>query len=304
MSGRDEAVAIRAGDAELALRPGVGGSVQSFRVAGVEILRATDPGARDARALAGFPLLPFSGRIDRGRFTFRGREVRLRPNFPPEPHAIHGTSWQQAWRVADREARGIRLVFEHDAVDAPGAWPWRYGAEQRFRLEPRRLHLALSITNRSDEPMPAGLGWHPYLPVARSGPAWLEADVTEVWRSGDAMIPSGPTALTEATDLRRPRDVTGLALDDAFGVGAEPSLIAWPEDGVRLRLASSDLLRHLVVYTPVGGSFFCVEPTSHAPDAVNSRLPPDRTGLRELAPGATLSAEIRLDIEAVGPGRS
>lgn len=297
MSEPDDRVAIHVGDAALSLRPRVGGSVEAFRVGGVDVLRPAAPGARDARDGAGFPLLPFSGRIDRACFTFRGREVRLAANFPPEPHAIHGTSWQRAWQVADVDTDTIRLAFTHDDVEAAGAWPWRYRAEQRFRLEARRLDLELALENRSDEPMPAGLGWHPYFPTVRSGPARLSADVVEVWRSGDAKIPSGPSALTPETDLRAPRDVTGLALDDAFGAGDGATVIEWVGDGPRLRMTSSASLRHLVVYTPPGKPFFCVEPTSHAPDAVHSALPPERSGLRVLEPGGTLEATIRLDVD-------
>ena len=64
-------------------------------------------GSGNVRTHAGFPLVPYSGRIDHGRFTFQGREYRVPPNFPPEPHAIHGEGWMQAWTVerADADSR-------------------------------------------------------------------------------------------------------------------------------------------------------------------------------------------------------
>ena len=46
---------------------------------------------------ASFPLVPFVNRIRGGRFTFRGREVRLAPNMAGDPSPLHGQGWLNPW---------------------------------------------------------------------------------------------------------------------------------------------------------------------------------------------------------------
>ena len=47
-------------------------------------------------------------------------------------------------------------------------------------------------------------------------------------------------------------------------------------------------LDFLTVYTPPGRPFFCVEPVSHATDAVNLSALAADVGMRSLEPGTTL----------------
>lgn len=299
MSTGLEAVILRRADMELELCPSVGGGVVAFTVGDVDVLRRA---SRDAIAagiptgMAAFPLFPFCGRIAGARFRFEDRDVVLEPNFPPEPHAIHGRAWQNAWQLEECTETSASLLYDSASSNAIDDWPWPYRATQRFVLENDGLRLSLSITNDSDARMPAGLGWHPYF---RLGDARLCADVREIWRSGDDMITAGPTTLDASNDLRSPRDVSGLEFDDGFGVGDARTEIAWPTSGIRASLEATSALRHLIVFTPPGQDFFCVEPVSHAPDAVNSALPFERTGSVVLAAGERLEAEIRLRVQAI-----
>ena len=48
---------------------------------------------------ASFPLVPYVNRIRGGRFTFRGREVRLAPNMAGDPSPLHGQGWLSPWQV-------------------------------------------------------------------------------------------------------------------------------------------------------------------------------------------------------------
>jgi aldose 1-epimerase len=57
-------------------------------------------------------------------------------------------------------------------------------------------------------------------------------------------------------------------------------------------------LDFLVVYTPPGRPFFCVEPVSHVTDAFNlAAAGRTDTGSRALAPGETLRAAVTLSLE-------
>lgn len=277
-------------DSVLTLAPETGGSVQAWRWRGHDVLRAGREGGGPLE-MAGFPLAPFSGRIAKGRFAFDGREISLPPNFLPEPHAIHGQAWQARWDLAARSDREAVMTYNHGG----DVWPWPYRVEQRFVLRDTGLTVSLSLTNLADTPMPAGIGWHPYFPDAAD--ATLAAPVTAIWQRDEAGLATKPIRPSAGQDVSVGRHVASLDLDDCFSVNAAPIKIAWREKGLSMDVTRSGPLDFLIVYAPPGEDFFCVEPVSHVPDAVNSQLGLDETGLRVLEPGKTLSGHIDLAVE-------
>src|SRR5512144_2694183 len=103
---------LRTGCAELEVVPAIGGGVARFTVAGIDVVRAaTDQAiaAGDVRALACYPLVPYSNRIDNARLAVGGRACALSRNFGAHPHAIHGVGWQRPWRVVPGDARRLLL---------------------------------------------------------------------------------------------------------------------------------------------------------------------------------------------------
>ncbi len=279
---------LSCGPLSLDIEPNLGGSVVRFERNGVPILRATPRGDElTALQASAFPMTPFAGRILNGQFSFAGEAVQLPRNFPPEPHAIHGFGWQTGWQIAacDKTTATLRHRYEGDD------WPWQYESLQRFGVTHDELRLTMSITNRSDRDMPAGLGWHPYFPRKDAN---IQADTHTVWRTDDNLVPAPPILVTPHFDLSRTRPVDLLDFDHAFGVGSTVQHLTWPDRTVTM--SSDPLFSKLIVFTPPGEDYFCVEPASHAPDAVNSSLPPEQTGLKILKPGKTLSGTIRLTI--------
>jgi aldose 1-epimerase len=291
-----EAITLRCGPLGVVLAPPVGGSIARFwsetsgRV--VELLRpapAEGLPARDPWHMASFPLVPWSNRIRAGRFSFAGRVVAQDPNYPPEPHVIHGHGWAAAWTVVDQSPAATALEYRHDA----GAWPWAYRAVQRIALSAEHLMLELRLTNESGAPMPAGLGWHPYVP--RTAATTLSAEVGGCWLTdAEAM----PTALVKPLPARDPScglPVDRVALDNVFTGWTGRAVVDWPEHRARLAIEAGPPLDHLVIYTPPGRAFFCVEPVSHVTDAFNlAAAGRTDTGTLVLAPGETVNAWVRL----------
>ncbi len=270
----------------LQLDPALGGSVLRLQQMGVDMLR---PAARPCASpldSAAFPLLPFVGRIDHGRFTLDGRLIELGATSGAEPHALHGHGWRACWDARTSLPDRVVLDYEH----APDTWPWHYSAQQVFLLEEEALTLKLSIRNLSAEPMPAGLGWHSYF--AKDG-ARLNAPVQRWWPGGADSVP------TLSQDIARNGvledvDLTTLSLDNAFQRIDSLASIEWPERRQRLEMETTANLSHCLVYTPEGENFFCYEPVSHAPNAHNSEEPAALTGLEWLRTGEVMSATIRL----------
>jgi aldose 1-epimerase len=294
MTGPDPTrIELTDGEARLILAPDVGGGVARLTWRGMEIFRpatARSLTANDALGLGSFPLVPFAGRISEGRFRLAGREVRLPPNLPGETDAIHGQGWRNAWQVAAREQATAALVFDHPA----GAWPWDYRAKQTFTLTSNALVQRLSVTNTSLDPMPAGLGVHPYFP--RDDETRLRAEVGGVIVS--ARDPPAP--LPPAWDWRGEGLVTEF-VDNQFVGWTGAARIVWPRRNLTVAITCDPATPYLVIYAPGGRDHLCVEPVSHRLDAVNRSPGGSDDGMALLEPGQTSSMTVTFTWRALAP---
>jgi aldose 1-epimerase len=290
MADTTDVLRLRHGAFELEVCPRVGGSITAFRHQGRDLMRpagqalfaSADPGAASS-----FALVPFSNRIADRRFGFQGQIYELPPNFPSEPHAIHGQGWQHAWAVAEASAGRAVLDFAHRIAGTP----FDYRARQTLALGDRGLDITLEVTNAGGGAMPAGLGVHPYF--VRTPGVTLRARLARVWLMDERKIPTTPAPLPAAWDFARAPRVESLEMDHCFGGWDGRALLHWPETGITLEIGAEPLFGHLVIYIPPGQDFFCVEPVSQVNDGFNlaARGTPD-TGVRVLASGETLRGRV------------
>ncbi len=289
-----DVLTISAGPLSAGVAPAAGGALSHFRRDdGFDLFRAATPEVianRDPMGVASFPLVPFSGRIERGKLTFLGRTHQLAINLPPEKNAIHGDGWQNPWQVEHADATSVRL-----ALPNPGrGWPWAYTAHQTYSLAPDALTVEMSITNESDDPMPAGLGVHPWYDWTPD--ATLQFNATDVFNVNEEYLHTGATPIPARWDFSEARRVEGTDLANCFAGWDGRAVVAWPDRGVSITIEAGPPFGHLVVYTPPGQNFFCVEPVSNTTDAFNlhergEETPP--TGTVTVAPGDTMRAAAR-----------
>ena len=259
-----------------------GGAVDWLRPASAETLRRGDP-----LGMACFPLVPFSNRIRHGRFEFGGRRVALPRNRADMPHPIHGHGWQAPWATAAQAVDALTLEHAHGA----DAWPFPYRARQRFVLSDAALTITLEVENLGREPMPAGLGLHPYF--RRGAGARVAATVDRVWLTDDAVMPTELAPVPADWRLAEGLDVDAVALDNGFAGWNGYARIDWPASGQALAIEADAAFQFLVVFTPPGADFFCVEPVSHCTDAFNlATAGRNDTGMVALAPGERLSGAV------------
>ena len=289
-----EQLVLHAGSLELTLSPSIGGSIRDFhfvhtdgsRTALMRPCTVKAPGVLD---MASFPLVPYVNRIRRGAFTFRGREVRLTPNMAGDISPLHGQGWLNPWTVESSNGRSAELRFVH----AAGEWPWSYEATQRFELDEHGFSVRLTCTNTSDDPMPCGLGQHPYFPC---GPETrLDTVVETVWTIDEHVLPVEQIPAAGRFDLSE-RLVCGQNLDHGFGGWGGSARLSDPVWPAELELTSPDV-RFFQLYSPASGGIFVAEPVSHANAALNAPESewPD-LGIRVLEPGASASLDMRLDV--------
>ncbi|MCB0064607.1 MAG: hypothetical protein KDE19_20935, partial [Caldilineaceae bacterium] len=197
-------------------------------------------GASDLKA-SSFILIPYSNRIENGAFTFQGKAYQLANG---ARHASHGDVRTRPWQVAEQSDTQITCTFD-SANFTDVNWPWPFTATVRYALVGNQLGSTLTVTNRGQSAMPAGLGWHPYYnrTITRDGePILLHFEVTTVYPdANDNRIPSGPAQpLAANQDFRTERQLTPENFIDACFYGYDGNgTIAWPESGIRLRYQAS-----------------------------------------------------------------
>ena len=144
----------------------------------------------------------------------------------------------------------------------------------RFRLSAEGLRAEFTIENQDKLTLPFGLGVHPYFAILGAGEqTFVRVEAEKKMEATADLLPTGVLLSLDGApfDLRQPRPLSELALDDVYW-GMKPGKAAGYEArdvGVKLDLRASDDFTHMVVYTPKGRPFFCLENQTSSTDAHN-----------------------------------
>jgi len=285
----DTAFELSNGEIRMEIAPSVGGSVCGLWLGEMPILEST-PASQliSARKSASYPLVPYSNRIANAEFQWNGRSYRLLKNFHPEPHAIHGVGWEQAWTVVQRGPSSASISLIHGASDS---WPFDFDATQIFTLEPHALVMEMAITNRFRSEAPVGLGWHPFF-VKRPG-MHLRFAAAGRWEMDAGNLPT--------QHLPNPgldTDLDQLKVDHCFD--GWDGILTLIDPLMQIRVLAQTM-NHLVVYTTPQRTNVALEPVSHANNALNllatGKGSAEHLGVHILKPGQTFSSSMRIELE-------
>ncbi len=265
---------LRGPDGALAeIVPAWGGSVVALEIGGRPVLEPApfDEIARKPTSY-GIPILfPFPNRIRDGRFSFEGVELRIDP-------PRHGLVRDKPWRVTGSGARQTEawVTLRLDARDHPEAilvqFPFPFELDITYRLGAQTFELEAFARNVGGRAMPAGFGIHPYFDAPAGGNVSVPA--SELWELSDSLPTGRIVPVDDRRDLRQPRAIAGLALDDLYtGVASDADGLARCAilDPGRRTLIEFEprSLPEVVVYTPPSRRAICIEPQSCPTDAFN-----------------------------------
>ena len=293
----DPPLTLRCGCLELELSPSIGGAISNFVWALGDrrspILRGSHSPLENVLDSASFPLVPFVNRIRGGRFSFRDRQLQLSANMPGDPSPLHGQGWTSAWRTETVSEAEAVLVFDHE----PGEWPWRYQARQTVRLAGDSLWHRLTCRNLSDEPMPCGLGIHPYF---NCGPGTrIQTFVDHVWTVDGDVLPVDKVPAAGRYDIAD-APVCGRGLDNGFDGWSGRALFTDPDWPFEIELSSRQA-RFFQLYSPAQGGVFVAEPVTHANAALNEpRQQWAALGIHILQPDEEMVLDSRIEVQPKG----
>jgi len=271
--------------------PDLGARLHRLRVFGRDLLRTPD----DLRAYAREPFLwgsfvmaPWCNRIEAGTVRVGSREVRLSPNFP-DGTAIHGQVYLLPWELQQDGTLRVR-------VDGDG-WPWEYEVAQLIEVSDGQLRLDYMLTNRSTEPMPAGIGIHP----------WFRKPVLLAIH-GDAVYGQNTETSAQPEPVHGPLDLRTLRempddLDATWTELARPPVrLLWPTLGVQatMNVTAPDVL--IVAASPASLEAIAVEPQTHVPQGLRRLLNHEPGALAMLGPDESLGMTVELTFEQESDG--
>jgi aldose 1-epimerase len=283
MAAGMEELVFSDGTVEAVVLPEVGARLHRLRAFGHDLLRTPediDEHRRDPFFWGAYVMAPWCNRIEAGPVLLGSRRIAMGSNFA-DGSAIHGQVYARPW---DRREDGtLRIRGGGDG------WPWAYEVGLRIEVAGRTLRIGLDLVNASDDPMPAGLGIHP----------WFRRPMQVAIRA-DAVYPSNAAPEPEPEPVRGPFDLRVLGempagLDATWTQLAEPPVeLRWPDLDVRATMRIAAPTVHVVAASSERLDAIAVEPQTHAPQGLRRLLNGEPGALTVRAPGQTLGLGVDL----------
>lgn len=197
----------------------------------------------------------------------------------------HGFARNLPWEVVETCPAGelaICLRLESSEATRP-VYPFDFSLTLTYRLSHNQLAIASHLENRSPEPMPFSLGFHPYFPVPNKERLSLEIPATQL--------------IDQLTHEHQPFfgqfDFKQAQIDVIFSdLAASRAALSDTLNGYRWLLDWSDSFSHLAFWTRQGQDYVCLAPGSGPRNAPNTG-----PSWMTLPPGSSHSAHLRLAIE-------
>jgi aldose 1-epimerase len=198
----------------------IGAKVRQYAVGGRDVF--TPFGADEVAPTGdGAVLAPWPNRLRDGRYAFAGKEYQLDISEPPTGTALHGLVMWQRWTVvpvADADHEADAAVTLELRLPASGGYPFDLHLRVTYRIGPDGLAVTASTTNRGSTPAPYGIGFHPWLSPgdASLDECTVQLDAATRVLVDDRLLPVGTEPASGTYDLRTPRPMRHLDLDDAY----------------------------------------------------------------------------------------
>lgn len=185
------------GENALTIVPDFGATLLNLNLGGEQVLDGfqTPEDLENLKwAKSGF-LFPFPNRLRDGRYEWQNTRYQFPINNLPTGNAIHGFGLRAAYAVEnvllhEKEA-AITLAYHYDGHLPHYPFPFRLNLEMSIN-KTQEFKLKMSATNTGDDPIPFGMGWHPYFKLQGSPENWtLKTPALKKVEIDERMLPTG-----------------------------------------------------------------------------------------------------------------
>lgn len=268
-----------AGNSRLEVIPERGGIITQWQVAGRELFyldveRLTHP---ELTVRGGNPILfPICGNLPDNTYTHQNQPYSLKQ---------HGFARNLPWTVTGQSTEdGASLMVTLVSNDETRAdYPFEFELTFTYTLRGTALTIHQQCINRSSEPMPFSIGFHPYFLTTDKTQLEFEIPATEFYDQRAQTI----HPFSGSFDLEQDE------LDLMFRtISSQTASVTDRSCGTRLTLEYSQPFSCLVFWTLKAKDFYCLEPWTAPRNAMNTG---DR--LITLDPGASWEADFNLSVD-------
>ena len=237
---------------KVVVAPERGAIITSFRVGGRELLYMDHATLADSskNVRGGIPVLfPAPGKLDGDSWRYGAHTGTMKQ---------HGFARTLPWQVVASQTNRLKLALESDSATL-AQYPFAFRAEITYELRGPSLRIVADVYNRGAEPMPYGLGFHPYFAVTDKAHAAIPTAATQAFDN-----------VTKAAMPFAGFDFTQPELDLHLLDHAASHATLQLADGTRIDIRTSQDFVRWVVWTVAGRDFICLEPWTAPGNALNT----------------------------------
>jgi aldose 1-epimerase len=220
----------------------------------------------------------------------------------------HGLVHNEPWNNDEPDVQGD-TIHMHTWIDINSssavfeAFPFPHRLSLDYYLDGSGIKVVYSIENQGNTAIPFGFGLHPYfMKLSGDDGTMVELPAACVMQTTPDLLPTGQLIEVSGTrfDLCAPACIGALDLDHVFThiPDGKAARIIYTTLGFSVRLAASRDFTHLVLYSPPGADFFCLENQTCSTDAHNlyQRGFTAESGLKFVPAGKTHTGSVTYEI--------
>lgn len=293
---------------EIWVLPGHGMNLCKYKANNLKIIEFDPDEIREG--FYGTPLLyPTPNRVCEGKFCYNGKEYPQIKN--GKLITIHGLLHNEPFN-------GLNISKTDDSISVSGyidfieknhlfeAFPFQHRLTIKYTLDKSGVRFDYEIENKDqDQSIPFGIALHPFFSkLDGENETTIRAPYEYSYRTTDSLIPTGELLSVDGeTNLSDYVPVGALDLDTVFTGkrNDESASIKYSKSGIQITLMSSDDFSHIMIYTPKGKRFFCMENQTCATNAHNlyNQGMQDISGLKFVEPKSRFGGFVKFVTEKI-----
>lgn len=216
-------------------------------------------------------LAPFPNRIKHGKYTFMGTEYQTQINDNGYNNALHGYLYNAPFSIINKDEEKGSIKLAHSFQGTEG-YPFNLSFENTYILEERKLKICSSVKNESDQEVPFGMGWHPYISLNTTVDSLLlKIAGDRIFEQDNSHIPTGN--IIKKKTFRDYTLISDQFMNDCYIMDGNRTYIYDPKNKLEIiveQQVGQKAFNYCMVYTPPSRDCIAIEPMTCAPDAFNN----------------------------------
>jgi aldose 1-epimerase len=298
--------------------PELGSNMFRFRVGEHDIIYCEQELLKQCNFTGNFVLWPLPNRVRDKRYTYKGKTYSLEAVKRPAGNEvlIHGLVFDRIWQY-DEPVVGVDNVSVTTFIDFNAESPFyeSYPFESRlsltFTLTETGVATTYRVENKGKQTLPFGFALHPYFALLSGKEnTYISVAANTVMEADTELLPTGRmldvrSMMYAMYDLHQPVPVGTLRLDHIYTDLEErgKTIIDYRKQAMQVHISATDDFTHIIIYTPEGVQFCCLEHQTCSTDAINLNNQGEElqkaAHLLEVQPGESKSGTIDYSLKFV-----